>query len=223
MNRRVLLIEDDKNILSSLNDYLKDEGYSVSVASSLASARSVIGRASPEIIVLDWMLPDGQGLDYLKELRREGLKIPIILLTARNDLVDKVLGLESGADDYLTKPFEPRELVTRMRVRLRDLLAKTSSKICFRGIELDTEAREVKYRGVTLELTKLEFELLHLLIESPGRVFTREAILNKVWGFDNFPTTRTVDNHIVQLRQKIEADFFETVRGIGYRLVEEKK
>ena len=218
MNRRVLLIEDDPNISNSLTAYLKTEGYAVTATDCVAVARSLLNPA-PEIIILDWMLPDGQGLDLLKEIRAQGHRMPIILLTARNDLVDKVLGLESGADDYLTKPFEPRELVTRMRVRLRDMPLMTSRKILHEGIELDRELREVTYQGRLLELTKLEFDLLKLLIESPGRVFTRESILNKVWGFENFPTTRTVDNHIVQLRQKTSSELFETVRGVGYRLV----
>lgn len=222
MNRRVLLVEDDRNILSSLESYLSNEGFSIVTADCIATARKMMG-LDPEIIVLDWMLPDGQGLDYLKELRSLGFKLPIILLSARSELVDKVLGLESGADDYLTKPFEPRELVTRMRVRLRDNSIKSSNCIRYLSIEVNSELREAKYKGIALDLTKLEFDLLKLLIESPGRVFTRESILNKVWGFENFPTTRTVDNHIVQLRQKTDADLFETVRGVGYRIVAVKK
>lgn len=165
------------------------------------------------------MLPDGQGIDLLKEFRSRGIRIPIIILTARNELVDKVLGLESGADDYLTKPFEPRELVARIRARLRNgFVQKNSHKYLYGDLELDPELRVVKFKNKLLDLTKLEFELLKLLIEFPGRVFTRETILNKVWGFESYPTTRTVDNHIVQLRQKTENEIFETVRGVGYRI-----
>lgn len=222
MSKRVLLVEDDLNLAKSLTEYLASEAYLVVTASSRASARTAMS-SNPEIIILDWMLPDGQGLDFLKELRIAGCKVPIILLTARNELVDKVLGLESGADDYLTKPFEPRELVTRMRVRLREILAPAPTKIHLADLELEYEMRIVYYKGEALDLTKLEFDLLKLLMENPGRVFTREAILNKVWGFENFPTTRTVDNHIVQLRQKTMPDLFETVRGVGYRLVATKK
>lgn len=222
MKRKVLLVEDDLNILNSLTEYLEKEGYSVTSADCLSSARIAM-KSVPEIIVLDWMLPDGQGLDYLRELRSDGHKMPVILLTARNELIDKVLGLESGADDYVTKPFEPRELVTRMRVRLRDFPLTPSKTIRHSGVEIDPESREARYNGLLLELTKLEFDLLKLLMETPGRVFTRESILNKVWGFENFPTTRTVDNHIVQLRQKTNADLFETVRGVGYRLGTAKK
>ncbi len=222
MSKRVLLVEDDLNLAKSLTEYLASEAYLVVTASSRASARKAMS-SNPEIIILDWMLPDGQGLDFLKELRIAGCKVPIILLTARNELVDKVLGLESGADDYLTKPFEPRELVTRMRVRLREILAPAPTKIHLADLELEYEMRIVYYKGEALDLTKLEFDLLKLLMENPGRVFTREAILNKVWGFENFPTTRTVDNHIVQLRQKTMPDLFETVRGVGYRLVATKK
>lgn len=222
MNRRVLLIEDDLNISTSLAAYLQAEGYLVTAVDTLSGARTAM-KSPPDIVVLDWMLPDGQGLDYLKALRAEGNHLPILLLTARSELVDKVLGLESGADDYLTKPFEPRELVTRMRVRLRDLPALDQRRLSHAGIEVDPDARAAKYKGVTIELTKLEFDLLKLLVENPGRVFTRESILNKVWGFENFPTTRTVDNHIVQLRQKTDPELFETVRGVGYRILGGKK
>lgn len=222
MNRRVLLVEDDKNISDSLAAYLHGEGYSVNVADCLSAATDAM-HSNPEIIILDWMLPDGHGLDYLKKLRAGGYTAPIILLTARNELVDKVLGLESGADDYLTKPFEPRELVTRMRVRMRDIPHCAPQKIRYAQFEIDADLREATFQKIKLELTKLEFDLLKLLVESPGRVFTREALLNKIWGFENFPTTRTVDNHIVQLRQKTNSELFETVRGVGYRLAAVEK
>ncbi len=223
MTIEVLLVEDDRNISESLSSYLRAEGYQVTSARTLLSARENLVK-NPSILILDWMLPDGQGLDFLKELRSQKYTMPVILLTARNDLVDKVLGLESGADDYITKPFEPRELIARMRVRLRETpKTQTAQALHFSGIELNSSTRLAKFKGRNLDLTKLEFDLLHLLMNQPGRVFTREEILNKVWGFENFPTTRTVDNHIVQLRQKIETEMFETLRGVGYRIVATKE
>jgi DNA-binding response OmpR family regulator len=224
MNQQVLLVEDDGNILSSLSTYLISEGYIVTKADTIAAARTGLS-SKIEIVILDWMLPDGQGLDFLRQLRNQGFTMPVIMLTAKGDLVDKVLGLESGADDYLVKPFEPRELLTRMRVRLRSPImtmspqGSASDVLSFGGIELSPQSRKASYLLRPLTLTKLEFDLLMLMVQIPGRVFTREEILNKVWGFENFPTTRTVDNHIVQLRQKIDPSMFETVRGIGYRLL----
>lgn len=223
MNTIVLLVEDDRNISESLSSYLTAEGYAVATAPTISAARAGLGE-NPAIIILDWMLPDGKGLDFLKDVRSQGFQNPVIMLTAKSELIDKVLGLESGADDYLTKPFEPRELLTRMRVRMRHSLANAPiSKCQFANFELEPSSRTAKFNGRELDLTKLEFDLLKLLLNEPGRVFTREEILNKVWGFEHFPTTRTVDNHIVQLRQKTEPELFETVRGIGYRLVAPKK
>lgn len=219
MKQKVLLVEDDKNISDSLSSYLRDEGFDVLTTSSLVEARTTLSSA-PSIMVLDWMLPDGQGLDFLKDLRRENITLPIIMLTARAELVDKVLGLESGANDYLTKPFEPRELVARIRAHLRSGTPTSKTKtIMYNGIEVDQQQRIVQFQKQSVDLTKLEFDLLVLLIEEPGRVFTREEILNKVWGYERFPTTRTVDNHIVQLRQKINPYLFESVRGVGYRII----
>ena len=218
--KSILLVEDDRNIAESLSAYLRGESYRVDVCTNLGDARSRIAE-NPSMVILDWSLPDGQGLDLLKELRHRGNDVPVILLTARTELIDKVLALESGASDYLTKPFEPRELVARIRVRLRES-NRNATSFNFAGISLNETTRVADFRGERMDLTKLEFDLLKLLIESPGRVFTREMILNKVWGYDCFPTTRTVDNHIVQLRQKMEPAMFETVRGVGYRLVESK-
>jgi DNA-binding response OmpR family regulator len=223
MTKQVLLVEDDQNILNSLAGYLSGEGYEVVPAKSIGAAKKAITRDT-SIIILDWMLPDGTGLDYLKELRSSGNQTPIILLTAKNELIDKILGLESGANDYLTKPFEPRELLTRMRVRMREVSVEpTVRRLQFEEFDLNPQCREARFKDQVMDLTKLEFDLLRLLVEQPGRVFTREEILNKVWGFENFPTTRTVDNHIVQLRQKSDAGMFETVRGVGYRIVKGKR
>jgi DNA-binding response OmpR family regulator len=224
----VLLVEDDKNLCESLSKFLGGEGYAVTIAVSLSEAR-LQKSFQPSIILLDWMLPDGQGVDFLREFRKMNTSTPIILLTSRSDLVDKVLGLEMGANDYITKPFEPRELVARIRVQLRNT-SKVSSisdelpnLLQCSEVTLNISTREVSFKEVAIDLTKMEFDLLRVLMENPNRVFPREALLNKVWGYENYPTTRTVDNHIVQLRQKIDPDMFETVRGVGYRFREQKK
>jgi DNA-binding response OmpR family regulator len=224
----ILLVEDDKNLCESLSKFLAGEGYAVTVAASLSEAR-LQKNLQPGLILLDWMLPDGQGVDLLREIRKVDTATPIILLTSRSDLVDKVLGLEMGANDYLTKPFEPRELVARIRVQQRNTSKVSSGSdelpnmLQCSEVILNISTREVRFKEVTIDLTKMEFDLLRVLMENPNRVFPREALLNKVWGYENYPTTRTVDNHIVQLRQKLNPDMFETVRGVGYRLREQKK
>lgn len=219
---KILLIEDDTNLGASLSKYIRGEGYDVTLCENLAQAREKIQEAH-HLIILDWMLPDGQGIDYLRELRAQKLASPIIMLTARTELIDKVIGLESGADDYITKPFEPRELVARIRVQLRSSHQKRSHDSALEFIEvedlhLDLARREVTFQGQKVEFTKMEFDFLKLLAESPNRAFSREEILNKVWGYENYPSTRTVDTHVLQIRQKLRDDLIETVRGIGYRL-----
>lgn len=221
----VLLVEDHDTLAESLSRCLMSEGYRVMVAPTLAEARERL-RESPGCLILDWMLPDGQGLDFLREFRKSDPATPVILLTARTDLVDKVLGLETGANDYVTKPFEPRELIARLRAQLRLASPRPqpegeARRIGFAGILLDPVTREVRFRGTPVTLTRMEYELLHLLLRHPTRVFTREALLNQVWGYENYPTTRTVDNHVAQLRAKLDPTLFETVRGIGYRLRKE--
>ena len=175
-------------------------------------------------MILDWMLPDGQGIDYVREVRKVSPSKPIIMLTARTDLIDKVLGLESGASDYLTKPFEPRELLARLRVQERvinqvdDHKTDEASVINLGDVSIDKMKREISYKNEVIEFTKMEFDFLTLLAEHPNRAFSREEILNKVWGYENYPTTRTVDTHVLQIRQKLYEDLIETVRGVGYRL-----
>jgi DNA-binding response OmpR family regulator len=217
---RILLIEDDPSLSRSIPVFLGNEGYSLEVTGTLAGARKHLS-ASWDLIILDWMLPDGQGIDFLREARAEGHGVPVIFLTARSDLVDKVLGLESGANDYLTKPFEPRELVARVRVQLRaGTRPQTPQATVLKAgpVEIDAAARTVRHHGRSVELTKMEYDLLKLLCENPNRVFSRDELLNQVWGFDQYPTTRTVDTHILQLRQKLSDSLFETIRGVGYRL-----
>lgn len=219
---RVLLVEDDENLRQQTSKQLRDSGFHVSEANSLSAARK-IELKNIDLAVLDWGLPDGQGIDLLREWRSAGSQMPVIFLTARTDVLDKVLGLELGANDYLTKPFEPRELIARIRVQLRSRKSgkagdsEADEIIECGGIKLNNRTREIFWHGESVELKKMEYDLLLLLISSPNQVFTRDELLNKVWGYDSYPTTRTVDNHIMHLRQKFSEDLFETVRGVGYR------
>lgn len=241
MNHKILLIEDDPILNESLKKILHDEKYSVINLFDVKSAKEIIQKSyrdksdSPfDLVIVDWMLPDGQGIDVIKEIRLFNLTLPIILLTARNDLIDKIVGLESGANDYVTKPFETRELIARVRAQLRfktaidqtqqaskDESIKTNTQkqeIIHGHLVYDTFNREFFYRGQAISLTKMEFEFLKLLIENPKKTFSREHLLDLVWGYDNYPTTRTIDTHVLQLRQKLSDDVIETIRGLGYRL-----
>lgn len=214
---RLLIVEDDTDVADSLVEYLCGEGVAVDHVDCARAARSHT-LSGVDLIILDWMLPDGSGLDLLREWRRCGEWRPVILLTARTELPDRVLGLELGADDYVSKPFEPRELLARIRVQLRE--RPTSDVLCCGPLSLNVSTREVRLRGVVVELSRQEHALLELLIRSPNKVYSREEILNRAWGYAYFPTTRTVDTHVLQLRQKLDPALIETVRGIGYRLRE---
>ncbi len=219
---KILLTEDDSSLGNSLSVHLKSEGFDVIWVQNLQDTTQALNDNKINLLILDWMLPDGQGIDYLKSLRQTQKSLPVIMLTARAELIDKIVGLESGANDYITKPFEPRELIARIRVQLRDksqeTLSEQSEIISYEKLSIDMTSRMVTCEDVKIDLTKMEFDLLKLLVESPGRVFPREELLNKVWGYENYPTTRTVDTHILQLRQKIPFEFIETMRGIGYRV-----
>lgn len=219
--KQILIIEDDDNLGKSIKKILEQEGMIAHLATSLAMAKTILSD-SMDVIVLDWMLPDGQGIDFLREIRAKNNFIPVIMLTARNDLIDTVLGLETGASDYMTKPFESRELVARVRVQLREKnnsLDKAKDETIVVGkLMINTREREVLFEGRKINLTKMEYELLKILAENPKQTFSRENLLDKVWGYENFPTTRTVDTHVLQVRQKTSDDIIETVRGLGYRL-----
>jgi len=219
MTHRVLIVEDEREVAASLRELLERDGYAVEVAGSIAEAKRALSDA-PDLMLLDWRLPDGEGIDLLKELRKTS-ELPVIMVTARVEVIDKVLGLEIGADDYVTKPVEPRELLARLKARLRKrpATAPATAVVEHLGIRLDKETRAVTFGGKDIELTRMEFGLLALLLENPGRVFSREELLNRVWGYERTPTTRTVDTHIVQLRTKLRGDLIESVRGIGYRVV----
>jgi DNA-binding response OmpR family regulator len=217
--KQVLIIEDDENLGKSLKKIMEDEGMVAHLATTLKDARE-LASDTLDVIVLDWMLPDGQGIDFLRELTAKNKTVPVIMLTARTDLIDKVLGLETGASDYMTKPFESRELVARVRVQLREKNAvkEKEEKIIVGKIVINSVEKEVLYDGKRIVFTKMEYELIKILTENPRQTFSREKLLDKVWGYENFPTTRTVDTHVLQIRQKTSDDIIETVRGLGYRL-----
>jgi DNA-binding response OmpR family regulator len=214
---KILLVEDDISLGPSLKKTLESETFEVTLCPNLASAREK-ELDNFNLVLLDWMLPDGQGIDFLKEI---GAKIPVIMLTARADLIDKVLGLEAGANDYLTKPFEPRELIARIRVQLRanDTVASApiADELKSNSLLFKLGERKIFYQDTEVIFTKMEFDLLFLLASNPKLVFSREKLLDKVWGYDNYPTTRTVDTHVLQIRQKLTNEVIETVRGVGYR------
>ncbi len=217
MSSKLLLVEDDESLGESLKDFLQGEGFKVDWKKNLTETSEYLSNNKTEIIILDWMLPDGQGIDYLKSPAFKS-DVPVIMLTARSELVDKIVGLEAGASDYLTKPFEPRELVARIRVQLRKQDEGEGEEVIQRGkLEINTLTREVFFNNDLIYLTKMEYELLKLLAENPGRPFTRDELLNKVWGFEFTPSTRTVDTHVLQLRQKLDESLIDTVRGVGYR------
>jgi DNA-binding response OmpR family regulator len=217
----VLVVEDEAVVAASLRDLLEREGYVVHLAPSLAEARIALARkAEPiDVVLLDWRLPDGEGIDLLREVRSSS-DLPVLMVTARVDVIDRVLGLELGADDYMTKPVEPRELIARLRARLRgrEKPAAPRRMLEVAGVHVDLHTREVTFEGRPVSLTRMEFGLLVLLLDNPGRVFSREELLNQVWGYERTPTTRTVDTHVVQLRTKLRADLIESLRGVGYRL-----
>jgi DNA-binding response OmpR family regulator len=217
----ILVVDDEPQVAASLRGMLEREGYSVRVAGSIAEARQALD-GTIDAVLLDWRLPDGEGIELLKELRRKS-DLPVLMVTALVDVIDRVLGLEIGADDYVTKPVEPRELLARLKARLRPRRGAAASTpvpnfVACAQVHVDLDTRTVTFEGREIPLTRMEFGLLALLVAHPGRVFSREEILNQVWGYERTPTTRTVDTHVVQLRTKLRAGLIESVRGIGYRL-----
>ncbi|MBY0413790.1 MAG: response regulator transcription factor, partial [Bdellovibrionales bacterium] len=186
--KQVLIVEDDENLGKSLKKIIEDEGMKAHLAPNLQTARELLSQPF-DVIILDWMLPDGQGIDFLRELRTIDQVVPVIMLTSRTDLIDKVLGLETGASDYMTKPFESRELVARVRVQLREKtpLKTKEEKLIVGKLTITDSDKEMIYDGKKLTLTKMEYELLKLLAENPRQTFSREKLLDKVWGYENFP------------------------------------
>jgi DNA-binding response OmpR family regulator len=224
--RRILIIEDEPDLLRGLELNIKAEGFDVLTASRGDAGVKRALNDHPDLVLLDIMLPGMSGLDVCRQLRQKGFDAPIIMLTAKAEEVDRVVGLEIGADDYVTKPFGIRELVARIRVRLRRHAPAGNdiSKLRFGDIEVDFAKCEASRGGRRIELTGKEFDVLHLLAEQRGEIVTRDRLLDEVWGYENYPTTRTVDNHILRLRQKLEEDpsdprFILSVYGEGYKFV----
>ena len=222
---KILVVEDEPNMVAGLRDNFEFEGYEVITASDGIEGLQKALDESPDLVVLDVMMPRMSGLEVCKQLRAKRASIPIIMLTARGQEVDKVVGLELGADDYVTKPFSIRELLARVKTILRRASApKNQEQHSFGDIEVDLRRCRVVKSGKLLDVSSKEFELLKYFISHSGETLSRDRLLEDVWGYDNFPTTRTVDTHLVRLRQKLEPDpeqpqYFLTVHGTGYRFV----
>ncbi|PTX91929.1 DNA-binding response regulator [Verrucomicrobia bacterium LW23] len=226
MSQKILIVDDEADVVDIVSMNLKAAGYTVVSADNGATGLAKARAELPALIILDLMLPQMSGLEICKALDKEPTtrSIPVIMLTAKAEEVDKIVGLELGADDYITKPFSPRELVLRVKSVLRRGSDKveTEEKIVIGELELDHARHEVTIQGKPVELTATEFKLLALLMERRGRVQGRDRLLNDVWGYESVIDTRTVDTHVRRLREKLGAlaNYIETVRGVGYRISE---
>jgi two-component system alkaline phosphatase synthesis response regulator PhoP len=223
---RILIVEDEPDLLRGLALNLGAEGFDVLTAQTGDTGVETALSERPDLVLLDVMLPGMSGIDVCRELRRQRFEAPIIMLTARAEEVDRVVGLEIGADDYVTKPFGVRELLARIRVRLRSRSAAAANGdiLRFGVVEIHLDKHEVHRKGERVDLTGKEFEVLRLLARHRGEIVTRERLLDEVWGYEHYPTTRTVDNHILRLRQKLEENPSDprhilSVYGEGYKFV----
>ena len=223
----ILVVEDEYSMRVALEDAFKHYGFEVASASDGETGLELVQEKNPDLVILDVMLPHMDGFEVCKQLRQQGFMRPILILTARSQEVDKVIGLELGADDYVTKPFGDRELLARVKALLRRSTYDSSGTghCRFGKVDIDFHHLTVEKNGRSLRLTSTEFSLLHLLISQKGRVLTREELLNKVWGYEFFPESRTVDNHILRLRQKLEDEpnhprHILTIHGQGYKFVD---
>jgi two-component system alkaline phosphatase synthesis response regulator PhoP len=224
---KILIVEDEPDMVLGLKDNFEFEGYEVTTATDGQSGLERARAVKPDLIVLDVMLPKLSGLEVCKALRGEGWEGPILMLTARGQEIDKVVGLELGADDYVTKPFSIRELLARVRAVLRrtEGRRKRLARYRFADVELDFEAYKATKAGEPLDLSPREFELLRYLIERKGETVTRDQLLEDVWGYESYPSTRTVDTHIAKLRAKIgdsgsEPHWILTIHGMGYKFID---
>src|SRR5687768_11896248 len=226
---RVLLVEDEQGLILTLTDRFQSEGFDVDVASDGRAGFEKALAENYDLIILDVMLPKKNGYDVCRDLRQKGIETPILMLTAKGETIDKVLGLKLGADDYLTKPFEVIELLARVEALLRRSPHQTNGinaeAFRFGAVTIDFKRAEVTRDDRPVDLSAMEFKLLQYLIENRGLVHSRDSLLDAVWGYDAMPTTRTVDVHIAWLRQKLEPNpkhphFIQTVHGMGYKFVD---
>ncbi|MBO8137475.1 MAG: response regulator transcription factor [Desulfotomaculum sp.] len=226
MRKKILVVDDEKKIRDVLGLYLKNEGFEMDQASDGQQALEMIKGNNYDLIILDLMLPGLDGWEVCRNVRQTS-SVPVIMLTARGDEFDRVLGLELGADDYIVKPFSPREVVARVKAVLRrtetslKLNIRSKQKIKYADMTIDPDAREVVINGKQVALTPKEFDLLYYLAQSPGRAYTREQLLESVWGYDYYGDLRTVDTHVNRLREKLAKingkRYIETVWGVGYK------
>ncbi|HLE20912.1 MAG TPA: response regulator transcription factor [Vicinamibacteria bacterium] len=223
--KRILIIEDDPDIVELVRYNLSKEGYQVAAVGDGVAGLEKVRKSQPDLLVLDLMLPKLSGLEVCKEIRRDEVlkRLPILMLTARSEEMDRVIGLEVGADDYVTKPFSPRELVARIRALLRrtEPIGPEDRPLQVGNLHIDPGSYRVVRDGEPISLTALEFRLLYFLASKPNRVFTRDQLLDRVWGTERFVTPRSVDVYVRRLREKIEADpqnptYLKTLRGAGY-------
>jgi DNA-binding response OmpR family regulator len=229
--KRILVVEDDLAILRGLEDNLEFESYEVLTAEDGERGYAVLKEKKPDLVILDLMLPKMSGTELCRKVRKEGMTTPILMLTARGEEKDRVAGLDQGADDYVTKPFSVPELLARVRALIRRVeLSKTGDlpgELHFDDVSVDFKRFEARKAGKKIEMSRKEFGILRLLAARRGEVVERDELLDEVWGYDQYPTTRTVDNHIALLRGKLEDDpgnprRILTIYGVGYRMVLEK-
>ena len=220
---RILVVDDDKNICELIRLYLQKEGYTVEIANDGLAALEKFSQNPPAAVVLDIMLPKIDGIEVLKRMRKAG-NIPVIMLTAKGEVFDKVLGLELGADDYVVKPFETKEVIARINAVLRRIGKKESSQVKevhYENLSINLTNYELKVKGVQIDTPPKEMELIYHLASNPNRVFTRDQLLDEVWGFDYYGDSRTVDVHVKRLREKLEGVSdkwsLKTVWGVGYK------
>jgi DNA-binding response OmpR family regulator len=222
--QRILIVEDEPDMALGLRDNFEFEGYAVSVARDGEEGLNQALAEKPDLIILDVMMPRMSGLDVCRQLRGRNVDAPIIMLTARGQEMDKVIGLETGADDYVTKPFSLQELLARARAALRRQARRSIETYRFGDIDLDFKRYQASKDGRPLDLSPREYEILRYMVERRGETVTREQLLDEVWGYDNYPLTRTIDNHIAKLRHKIEPvpaepRYIITIHRIGYRFL----
>jgi DNA-binding response OmpR family regulator len=224
-SERILVIEDDRAVQKALKRLFEGEGFAVDIAGNGAAGLEMFRAAAPSVLVLDLSLPGTPGQDVCREISQAAPSLPIIILSARTEVMDKVLLLELGAHDYVTKPFSPRELLARVRTAMRrSSRTPLTETFSFGDVKVDFKKMELWREGNLVQLTSQEFKVLKFMIQNAERVLSREELLNHVWGYRNYPSTRTVDNHILRLRQKVEKDpanpvHFRTVHSAGYKFV----